>query len=248
MVSMRELIRRIAALIPQSFQGLTYYFDPAENLKPCFYRLYKIEEAVYLYLLRLDLAYRPFENSLVAPGTNDRTAVYTTRRLYVESEIIPLETVSWLDGRASSFMIRQLVSNTWIGETGRGYLVRGIWMDSGLTKFFSKLVLPEGVKSYPFYPLFCKYKTVCASAPVLRPEYRRKALPLLHRTIAFLGPEMDKIQNSLKNSEFSDKMPLFAELRGKVPESWSEIFRGYATKPYLNERDMKEFSLEIPDR
>jgi len=33
-----------------------------------------------------------------------------------------------------------------------------------------------------------------------------------------------------------------------VPGPWMDLFRGYATKAYLNDRDMKEFSLEVPDR
>ncbi len=248
MVRLRDLIRRISARIPAAFQGLTYTFDPAEILKPCFFRLYKIDDSIYLYLLRLDLAWRPFETTLIEAGSNDVTACYKTSHLYFESEIIPLQYVGWDEGKAKSFTIRQVVSNTWIGESGRGYRVHGVWMDPELTKFFSKLVLPEGVRTYPFYPLFCKYKTICASAPVLRAEYRRKALPLLHRTLNFIVPEMENIQNSLKDSEFSDKMPLFAELRNRVPTTWRDIFQGYATKPYLNDRDMKEFSLEIPDR
>jgi hypothetical protein len=247
-VPLRDLVTRLALRLPMAFQGLTYYFDSAEILKPCFFRLYKVEESIYLYLLRIDLSYRPFESSLIEAGTNDMTPIFKTRRLFVESEIIPLSGVTWEKGAAKAFAVRQIISNTWIGETGRGYLLHGIWMDSGLTKFFSKLILPEGLHLYPFFPLFCKYKTICASAPVLKADYRRKALPLLHRAINFVQPEMEKIQNSLKDGEFSEKMPLFAELRAKVPASWKEIFHGYAAKAYLNERDMKEFSLEIPDK
>jgi len=46
---------QFATLLPECFSGLTYFFDPAEILKPCFYRLYKAENEVYLYLLRVDL-------------------------------------------------------------------------------------------------------------------------------------------------------------------------------------------------
>lgn len=245
--SLRDLARQLAELLPGAFRGLTYYFDPAEILKPCFYRLYKVEDSVYLYLLRLDLVHRAFEGEVLEPGTNDVTPAYRTKRLYAESEIIPLDAVMWELGRVKAFRIRQLVSNTWIGETGRGYLVRGIWMDAGLSKFFSRLFLPDGARTYPFYPFFCKYKTVCAGAPSLTTAYRRKVLPLLHRAIGFLVPEMERIQNSLKNGDFSETMPEFAELKARVPAAWREIFSGFASKPYLNERDLKEFSLEIPD-
>ncbi len=244
--SLRDVVRQLAAVLPSSFHGLTYYFDPADILKPCFYRLYKVEDATYLYLLRVDLGFRAFEAETLEPGTNDVTPAFRTRRLYAESELIPLEAVMWELGRARAFKIRQLVSNTWIGETGRGYLVRGVWMDAGLSKFFSKLFLPEGARTYPFYPFFCKYKTVCASAPSLAAAYRRRVLPLLHRAIGFLAPEMDHIQNALKGGEFSETMPLFVELKAKVPQAWKEVFHGFATRPYLNERDLKEYALEIP--
>lgn len=247
-VGLRSLVLDLIKLVPSMFQGLNYFFDPADILKPCFFRLYRVENSIYLYMLRLDLLYRPFESDLVEAGTNDITAAYESKRLYIESEIIPLEEVIWEEGRAAAFRIRQLVSNTWIGETGRGYLVRGIWMDAGLSKFFSKLILAPGSHTYPFYPFFCKYKTICAAVPDPRAAYRRSLLPLLHRMIGFLGPEMDAIQNSLKSGEFSEKMPLFSELERKVPASWREIYRGYSSKAYLNARDMKEFALEIPNQ
>lgn len=247
-IPLRDLVRRLAARLPAAFQGLSYYFDPNLIQSPSFFRLYKVEDQVYLYILSLDLTYRPFESRLLEAGTNDETPVYKTKHLYISSEIVPLESVTWRDGRATAFTIRQLISNTWIGETGRGYKERGIWQDNDLSKFFSRLVLPEGIKVYPFYPLFCKYKTICASAPFLRPDYRRRVLPLLHRFIRQLGPEMGRIQDSLKTGDFSEKMPLFTELRGKIPQPWKEVFRGHVSRPYLNEREQKEFSLEVPDR
>jgi hypothetical protein len=244
---LRDLVRRLAASAPGVFQGLVYYFDPRDILRPSFFRLYRIEDSVFLYLLHVDLSFRGLEHEVIEPGLNDCTAIYRSRRLYLESTIVPLESVVWEEGRARAFRVRQLVSDTWIGETNRGLFRLGIWQDSALTKFFSRLVLPDGARTYPFYPLSCKYKTLCAEMPLLRSEYRRKFLPLLHRVIEFLSPEMERIQNSLKSADFSDKMPLFVELRERVPGSWKELFRGYASRPYLNERDMKEFSLEIPD-
>lgn len=151
----------------------------------------------------------------------------------------------WELGRAKAFRVKQLVSNTWIGETGRGYLVHGVWMDDDLSKFFSKLLLPEGVRTYPFYPLFCKYKTVCAEAAFPGPDYRKRILPLLHRTTTFLAPEIDRIQNSLRDQPFSETMPEFSELRRRVPAAWREVLKGITTSVYLNERDMKEFSVEL---
>ncbi len=48
-------------------------------------------------------------------------------------------------------------------------------MDADLTKFFSKLFLPAGKKTYPYYPYLCKYKTVCQSPD--RPRSRGPRLP-----------------------------------------------------------------------
>jgi hypothetical protein len=245
--SLREALSQAIALLPEVFNGLTYFFDPTEILKPRFYRLYKLEESIYLYILRLDLMFRSFEGEAVEQGTNDETPSYRTKRLFIESEIIPLEAVVWELGRAKAFKIKQLISNTWIGETGRGYLVHGIWMDADLSKFFTKLVAPDGTRMYPYYPLFCKYKTICAEAPYPSPDARKRLLPLLHRTIGFLTPEMDRIQQALKGGSFSETMPIFAELRDKMPAIWREQLSGMASKAYLNARDMKEVSLDFPD-
>jgi len=245
--ALQDVVGQLVMLLPASLRGLTYFFDPSESLKPRFYRLYKVEEAIYLFLLRIDLMYRSFEGEIVEQGSNDLTPAYTTKRLFIESELIPLEAVTWEQGKAKAFKVKQLVSNTWIGETGRGYMVHGVWMDDDLSKFFSKLILPEGVRTYPFYPLFCKYKTVCAEAASPNPEYRKRMLPLLHRAISFLTPEIDRIQNSLRNKPFSETMPEYAELRRRVPAAWREVLSGVSTKAYLNARDMKEFSLEIAD-
>lgn len=245
--ALRDLVKQLVNNLPDIFRGLTYYFDPAEPLKPRFYRLYKIESSVYLFLFKIDIIFRHFQGEVIEPGSNDVTPAYRTKRLFIESEFIPLEAVMWELGKARAFKVKQLVSNTWIGETGRGYLLHGIWMDNDLSKFFSKILLPEGVRTYPFYPLFCKYKTVCAEAIPPGPERRKRILPLLHRAISFLTPEMERIQNSLKDESFSETMPDFIALRNKVPASWREILKGVSMRSYLNERDMKEYALEIDD-
>jgi hypothetical protein len=72
-------------------------------------------------------------------------------------------------------------------------------------------------------------------------------LPLLHRAISFLAPEMERIQNSLKESNFSETMPEFIEYRNRVPASWKATLKGISMRSYLNERDMKEYALEIND-
>ena len=242
--AVRDVMRQLVAVLPECFSGLTYFFDNAEILKPCFYRLYKADEEVYLYLLRVDLLPRPFDAETLEPGTNDRTPAYSTRRLYLESEIIPLEAVMWESGRVKAFRIRQMISQTWIGETGKGYLVRGVWMDTDLSKFFTKLFLPAGKRVYPFYPLFCKYKTLCASAPLLSSDGRRKFIPMLHRAVKFLAPEIGRIQDVLRDAKFSESLPDFASLRERIPEQWKAPLARFSVEAYLNDREQKEYSLD----
>ncbi len=241
--ALRDVVRQIVAALPECFSGLTYFFDPAEILKPCFYRLYKADSDIYLYLLRVDLLPRPFETDLLELGTNDLTQAYSARRLYLESEIIPLEAVMSEAGRVRAFRIKQLISQTWIGETGKGYLVRGVWMDTDLSKFFTKLFLAPGRRLYPYYPLFCKYKTVCGSSPILSSDGRRALIPLLHRALQFLTPEIGRIQDILRNVKFDEKMPEFIALRDRVPDSWRAPLSGFGVEAYLNDREQKEYSL-----
>lgn len=244
MAVINDVVRQLTGILPECFTGLTYFFDPAEILKPCFYRLYKAENDVYLYLLRVDLLPRPFDAETIEQGTNDVTQAYSTRRLYMETEIIPLEAVMWESGRVKAFRIKQMISQTWIGETGKGYLVRGIWMDTDLSKFFTRLFLPTGKRIYPFFPLFCKYKTVCATSPILTSDGRRALLPFFHRSVRFLAPEITRIQEILRDTKFSDTLEEFVALRNKVPESWKAVLAGFSVNAYLNDREQKEYSLD----
>jgi len=237
------VVGQLATLLPECFSGLTYFFDPAEILKPCFYRLYKAENEVYLYLLRVDLLPRPFDADILEAGTNDVTQSYSTKRLYLETELIPLEAVMWESGRVKAFRIKQMISQTWIGESGKGYLVRGIWMDTDLSKFFTRLFVPADRKIYPYFPLFCKYKTICGFSPILSSEGRRNIIPLLHHAIKFFLPEIEGIQEALKNEDFSLKLPIFTSLHQKIPEAWMAPLMSFSVEAYLNDREHKEYAL-----
>lgn len=246
LASLRLTMDRMLRLFPATFRDLSHLFEPSETLKPAFYHLYKVQNAVYLFILRLDLLNRPLETNLVTAGTNSTTPVYKTRRIYLESELIPLESIEREDNRIHAFRVRQLISNTWIGETGKGYQVRGIWMDSDLSKFFSKLFLPEGKRVHPFLPFFCKYKTVCAFVPVPEAASRKRALPVLHRALEFLRPEMEHIEAYLKNHAFSEADEDFRTVRDRIPSTWKELYRDVSVSPYLNARDRKEYELVYP--
>jgi hypothetical protein len=244
LVTLKQVTEQVARLAPQVLKDLSYLFDPAEILRPCFYRVYHIEDSFYLYLLRLDLMMRAAESAVIERGTNDTTPLYRSRRLFLETTVLPLSEVSRQDGVAKSFHIRQTISQTWIGEQGRGYFVQGIWMDADLTKFFSKLFLPAGKKTYPYYPYMCKYKTVCQSLIALSPEGRAAAIPALHRSLKFLLPEMDRIQAEMKNVSFSEELPCFKELKGNIPPAWYELWKNIRVEAYLNDSEMREFRIE----
>ena len=153
MAALRGVLDQVLELAPQVLKGLQYFFDPAEILRPCFYHLYRVEESLYLYLLRIDLTMRATEGTVIERGTNDTTPQYSSRRLFLETTIIPLDEVVRDDGIVKGFRIRQTISQTWIGEYGRGYFQQGIWMDMDLTKFFSRLFLPSGQEDLSLFPL-----------------------------------------------------------------------------------------------
>jgi hypothetical protein len=181
---------------------------------------------------------------VIERGSNDTTPRYAARKLFLEPLVIPLEQVVRGNGEVEAFRIRQTISQTWIGEQGRGYFVQGIWIDSDLTKFFSRLFLPPGMKCYPFYPYLCRYKTICQSVIELGPERRKTNIPDLHRALEFLSPAMDSIQAVMKSASFSEDMGYFRELKRRVPESWYSAWAAVRVAAYLNESDRREFSLD----
>ena len=242
--TLKIFLNSLVPMVPSVFQGLTYYFDPADTLRPGFFQLYRLGDIHYLYLLKIDLGYKPSEHEVVQAGTNDSTPEYRTKKLFLEGVIIPIEAVEVVENRIASFTIRQTISQTWIGETGRGYFVQGIWMDHELTKFFSKLFLPPKKRTYPFYPFQCRYRTICATVIDTAGELRKKSPPLLHRAIQFVLPAMDTIQDSLRSNDFSESMDTFQTLKRKVPEFWTGVWENLKVTPYLNERDMREFVID----
>jgi hypothetical protein len=242
--SLRTVTEQIAQRAPQVLKGLTYFFDPTEILRPSFYHVYRIGESLFLYMLRVDLVMRATESRVIERGTNDLTPAYATNHLFLEASIIPLAEVVRQGDRVEGFRVRQTISQTWIGEFGRGYFQQGIWMDADLTKFFSKLFLPVNKKTYPYYPYQCRYKTVCQSIIGLDPESRAKAVPLLQRSLGFLLPEMERIQAEMKNTTFTEQMEIFKELKGRIPAEWYEPWAPVRVEVYLNEAEMREFRIE----
>ena len=240
--AMGRVIEELAAIAPGLFREVTYYFEPSDTLHPRFFRLYEIEGRRYLFLMRLDLTYRAQEHVLLVRGTNDLTASYSSSRLYVDALFIPLDATDPGDG--SSFRVNQSFSETWLGERGRGYFVQGIWIDHDLTKFFSKLFLPKGAKTYPFYPFACRYRTVCQTVIDLAPEHRHSRLPYLHQALQYIAPETTRIERDLRTESFSENLAVFREMKSALPSFWDGFYGDLQVKAYLNETGMREFRLE----
>jgi hypothetical protein len=239
-----EVLAQLLRLAPQLWRGLTYLFDPAEVLRPSFFQLYRLGGRQYLYLLRLDLAFRPQAHRVLERGDNDLSPAFSTRELHLESTLIPLEGVEAEGGHLSGLVVDQAISSTWIGETGRGYFVQGIWMDNDLTRFFSRLFLPPGLRTYPYYPYLCRHRTMCRSLIRFSASEREAALPQFHQAYEFLKPVMGRVESSLRAGEFSEDNPVFRELKSRVPESWYHGWQGLRVEAYLNEYDHKEYRIE----
>ncbi len=243
--ALKDLLLQLLPVLPSVFSRVTYFFDPAEIFHPSFYQVLKFKEQMYLYLLRLDLSFRPNDGEILIRGTNDTTNRFKTQNVFLESDLIPLKDVVTEKGKVKKFIIEQNISQTWIGETGRGYYIEGIWIDSELTKFLSKLFIPEGKTLYPYYPFTCKYRTLCNTLIDLSPEGRKQHLIYLHKARAFVLPALEQIQQSLHHKPFSTDLPEYKTLKSKVPLFWKNVWRPFTVKPYLNDFDMKEYSIEF---
>ncbi len=241
---LHRLILQLGERLPTVFQGLRYFFDPAEILRPSFFRIYRADDCLYLYLLRLDLVPRPGIHRHTTRDSNEETPAYSSTKLFVEADMIPIQEIQGSDDNPEACLVRRSISETWIGETGRGYYVQGIWLDRELTKFFTKLFLPDNARTYPYYPLSCKYQAVCHSLYRLEPGDLDRACQVAHKARLFLDPHMEAVQNALRVNEFSTELPLFSELRAQLPEELAHYWERLRLVPFLNERDMKEFRIE----
>jgi hypothetical protein len=252
LAAVREAVGGIAALLPQAFGGMTPFFDRTDILRPGFYRLHVEDGGAYLFLLRLDLAMKPGEGTVLGRGTADAKPRWSSRKLYVESTLVPLAAVpaAAADGDGRGFVVGQTISDTYLGETtatGRvpaGYERQGIWMDPRLTRFFSWLLLPDGPALYPFLPFPCRFGTVCATSLELSAGGSAAMIPPLRRALDFLVPSMPRIEEALRGTEFSLKLPVFQELKREVPDGWYAPWRGLRVEAYLNENDRKEYRLD----
>jgi hypothetical protein len=241
-----SVIAEITQLAPDVFRGLTYFFNPGDIFRPAFYQVYHCNGRMYLLLVCIDLHWKAREHTLVKEAEdNTKTVTYSSDKLFLEADLIPLESVLERCGKISGFRIHQSVSQTWIDEYGSGYRSQGIWIDKEFTKFFSKLFTPPDKKLYPYYPFTCKYRAVCFS--LLEPEEKKRDrdLSLLHEVQTFIAPHIPSIEEVLKCGSFSENLEMFISLREQVPAEWRRRWDNVNIIFYLNTAEMKEFRIEI---
>lgn len=242
--AMRSLLNNLSEIFPQVFKQTAYFFDPAEILRPCFIQLIESEQLHYLYLFRPDLNIHYSDADITVPGTNDKTEAYTTHKLFYESLLIPVADAASVQ-EFNQINIKRMFRSTWAGESKKGYDKSGQWIDHEVTKLLSSVLMPEGKRIYPYYPVRCDFNTVCLAPPELSPVGREKLLPLFNRFSDLIEPEILQIEQYFKTHNFEKNSELYKSIRSKVPEEWTKIWTSHTISPYLNESDMKEYLFEI---
>ena len=236
-----NLIDQTAPSLAGALHGLDCAFDPMHAAWVFFFRLLAEENQSTLLLVTVDLAYRPLEHEVITRGSNDIAPHYRTNRIYLTVDFLPLRDADTTGGTLQ-VGIERSISQTWIGETGRGYVTQGIWIDRELNRFFTRLFLPQGARIYPWFPLHARYRCLCHSPLDISASARQNALETLHGARSVILPRMDEILEELKAQPFSDELPLFQEMRRQVAphEEWA----GIRMRPYLNAQNMKEYAIE----
>lgn len=219
---------------PTLVAGTRWFFDPLDIHAPQFWRIEQYEGQLYLYTLMVDLTCRPLESEITEGGTNFRTHAYRTNHLYFECDWFPL-----FGSTADTATLLQTIPITWRGESGQGYMLHGIWMDSDINKFFSKLILPAGKRNHPYYPITCKQHCVTMNA------FGQAGPGGLHRIRGLIEPALYPILKDLQSAPFSELMPLFVGLKKKVPIELGSRWKDLSVRTILNEREQKEYIVEF---
>ena len=234
------LVRELTRMIPAALVGLNWFFDPRDTLHPLFVQALSSKDKRYLYLLRIDLTCRPRHAETLERATNSRTARYRTNRLFLESEVLPLDALDTSTPEKKLYLAK-LFQNTWKGESGRRYHIEGQWIDQDITKFLTRSVLAPKRKSFPFYPLRCRYNTLSSTCLELSPEGRRKSAAILDLMWTQVAPRASIIQNRLQDAPFSENDELFAQVRTLCQPLIEPRLGSYRLEAYLNEQEQKEY-------
>lgn len=247
----RNIVELLSSKLPRLFKNTMYFFDPAKILKLFFFNIFKYKNTEYLFLLTIDLAYRPQAYTLINKGTNDITSSYDSSILFLDPVFIPIKEIVKSNNKLCSFIIKSLLSETWIGEKGDFYHKTGYWMDDALTKFFSKLIFRPYKKYYPYYPLICRYNTICKY--VYNFSKKAEALPVLHNSYKYILPFLSeiqhiirkKIENNVKDYIKVEELDIFKEIKKNIPEELISFSDNVEISIYLNENNMKEYKIDF---
>lgn len=236
----RSLVQAWTEQVPGIFQGLSWFFDPKDLFHPLFLQILTARDKRYLVVLRPDLTFRGRHGEIVDRGGNDTTPRFTTRTLFLESEVLPLDSIESLPGE-KRIRLTKLFPYTWQGETGRGYFVTGRWLDQEITKLLSKAAFAPGTRVFPAYPLRCRFETLSCRCLTPTNEGRRRTAALMEAAWPLVSPWSERIQTDLKAEPFREDHPLL----GLLQQQWSDRLESrwgpFRLEPYLNETDQKEY-------
>ncbi|RPJ04935.1 MAG: hypothetical protein EHM28_13110 [Spirochaetaceae bacterium] len=241
MRALTSLLEQLTSLAPQVFAGLTFFFNATDIFHPCFYRLTELEGELFLYLFRIDLGFKPGFCEITIRGTNDLSHCFKSSSLFCEGLLIPIKQILSLPDKGMECLVREIISETWIGETGRGYRVKGIWIDDDLSKFFTRLFTSPGKRLYPFFPFVCRYKTICLSVIRFGIEALGSQSRLLKSALEILQPEISNIENALKKNRYNDDLAELAMLKKKVDPSLCSGWDDVIVETYPNQQGNREY-------
>lgn len=232
--ALRSVVAQWVERLPGVFAGLTWYFNPKDLFHPTFVQLFSVKGRHFLYLLRPDLGFRGRYAQVVDRGSNDQSPRYQTSHLFVEADVLPLETWEVGPGFRKLFLAK-LFPHTWAGETGQSYLRTGQWIDRELTKVLSRAALAPGTKTFPYYPLRCRYSTLAVGCVDLDDDGRRRAATTLGAAWPLVAPWAETLQTELKEDGYRDDHPLIDRLRtawaGALETRWGR----YTLEPLVGD-------------
>jgi hypothetical protein len=238
--TVNSLVESWGTQIPGVFQGLSWYFDPRDLFHPLFLQVLASNRGRYLFVLRPDLTFRGHHGEVVTRGTNSETTRYASRHLFLEAEVLPLQTWDPSEG-VRGLALKKLFPLTFQGEEGSGYFATGRWLDTEISKVLSRAALPAGTRTHPHYPLRCRFETLSARCATPTTEGRRRAATLLEVAWPLVEPWADRIQADLATDPYRDDHPLIGLLRAAWGDRLSSRWGDYRIEPILNEHDQKEY-------
>ncbi|TVQ26764.1 MAG: hypothetical protein EA382_04955 [Spirochaetaceae bacterium] len=242
----RTVIDQISRLLPDALGGFRYAFDPTRAFVPALYRFYDRSGSRYLHLIRVDLSYRPTRSRLIERRSNTWSPHHETQHLFMESDIVPIVGDSASDAAAQPAVVEQSISETWIGETGRGYLRQGVWLDRDLTRFLTKAFVPSDRRLYPYFPFSCKFRAITHATVALTGDERSRSVATIDRARSIVLPRIREIEDSLRrvaHDGFTEQLPTFDSLRIEVDRRWPDRWNGWTMRRYLNKEEQREFEL-----